>query len=567
MYKAREKYCGIMEPRVGPGGPPRVRSLSSIERENAARNAIFLTQKIKELMIEIHRFVADIDKFPNTKGVGGYSRNIEKLRRNMRTGNDMDMQRLFAYMVWAADKPKGLQNMFPPENIELVEYIIVDGMHHIKPENKVRAQELYDRLKVTEEDIHYKALGEVHDLFLLLYMAIENDIKEGVMNPQVHAPRNIIPPDIDNEDDIDFFDDAYDKFIDNVSQESYIIPPDGQFTTQEFPCLPGLTRKVRGWRLMNGARIGRGSFGKVYRVCNGDNDTSCNYVLKKGNVKKEELDFQTRAAAVGSAKPIRDAWRCMGEDSNILVTDFVPMMMLRVLNKIADEKIAWTLMKKTMLALMRLHVHGRILHGDIKGDNIMVDTKGDPYIIDFGMSEEMYTDRDSNGSDRTYLNMGMLYRDWKDCAVMFRRHALIAKEKVILIGNIAIACAVEANRTKNSLRETEEKVVNMICGMDDKTLREYKKQVDESPLSLVHMYEEEAEENGTHQRARDYFKTRPRENFSNRLQFASHEGSSKGKGAEEPNSGKFFANSSEIKHEEWMTNSKSDVIYNPEYNQ
>lgn len=69
------------------------------------------------------------------------------------------------------------------------------------------------------------------------------------------------------------------------------------------------------------------------------------------------------------------------------LTDFV----YEFLKKIPEEVIAY-IMKQTLTGLKSLH-QKRQLHRDLKSDNILINTKGDVKIADFGFAIQLTKDK------------------------------------------------------------------------------------------------------------------------------------------------------------------------------
>lgn len=69
------------------------------------------------------------------------------------------------------------------------------------------------------------------------------------------------------------------------------------------------------------------------------------------------------------------------------LTDFV----YNYLKKIPEEVIAY-IMKQSLIGLKALHMRKQI-HRDLKSDNILIDTKGNVKIADFGFAIQLTKDR------------------------------------------------------------------------------------------------------------------------------------------------------------------------------
>lgn len=213
--------------------------------------------------------------------------------------------------------------------------------------------------------------------------------------------------------------------------------PPGSHWATKVPCMPGAVheRAINGWRLKNRIPLAAGSFGTVYQACREDD---CRYIIKKGQVTPKELEYQEIAAQFGISKPIRDRWNCLPEyvpksasmkDIAVIVTDKIHMTLndWGIENKRENRgkqkylstvysiyKFIWATLKQ----MVALHTKAKIMHNDMKTNNIMTDSLRDKvYIIDYGLSHRVY-----NASvDQEWVDFCKINRDWLKCGKMFGR--------------------------------------------------------------------------------------------------------------------------------------------------
>ncbi|MFN0055065.1 MAG: serine/threonine protein kinase [Planctomycetales bacterium] len=86
--------------------------------------------------------------------------------------------------------------------------------------------------------------------------------------------------------------------------------------------------------------------------------------------------------------PVYDVGECQG--THFISTAFVqgkPLTHWIRPQKLLSERVAASLVRKVALALHEAHTHG-VIHRDLKPANIMIDQRGEPIVMDFGLARQ-----------------------------------------------------------------------------------------------------------------------------------------------------------------------------------
>lgn len=149
------------------------------------------------------------------------------------------------------------------------------------------------------------------------------------------------------------------------------------------------------WKQME--KLGGGAYGSVYKSCCGYN---CNYVMKVVRFNEDEtsevfleettleefqqeIEMQRKLAKVGVAPRIYDAWK--SKTLGFFIMERLDKTLLRFLKEEDDNKKIDDIMDKVIDKIELMHKLD-IIHGDLHSSNIMLNSKDEPYIIDFGMA-------------------------------------------------------------------------------------------------------------------------------------------------------------------------------------
>lgn len=147
-----------------------------------------------------------------------------------------------------------------------------------------------------------------------------------------------------------------------------------------------------GWDIREDRFLGGGAFGQVFNTCCGDD---CDYVAKIQPVDAmvdSEIEFQNIAAKGNISVPILDSW--IYEKTQVFITQALQITLEKYIEMITESSM--TLSEKAdkltpvicqlLEKIYRLVYKLGIDHNDIKPDNIMLDKRGEVFLIDFGLA-------------------------------------------------------------------------------------------------------------------------------------------------------------------------------------
>lgn len=132
-------------------------------------------------------------------------------------------------------------------------------------------------------------------------------------------------------------------------------------------------------------RLGQGSFGNVFQVCS---PRSCDYIVKVEKIASisefnNEVKISKIASNKGVAPKIYKSGICSDDTSDIYA-----YLLLQKLNKTLDHPSNYPYKAKPIKEALDLYyklVKSGIFQRDLKANNIMLDTKGKVYIIDYNL--------------------------------------------------------------------------------------------------------------------------------------------------------------------------------------
>lgn len=150
---------------------------------------------------------------------------------------------------------------------------------------------------------------------------------------------------------------------------------------------------INGYKTKEEWFLGKGTFGSVYKA---EKDGSFFAVkifqteLLKDEYKKF-LDREIQALQkINHPNVVKlheyGTFEDKGFEYFYILMDLVEGQRLSAYVGVADEKTVVNLVKSVLSTLDHVHQQG-VLHRDLKPDNIMVSTKGDPILLDFGLSK------------------------------------------------------------------------------------------------------------------------------------------------------------------------------------
>lgn len=146
-----------------------------------------------------------------------------------------------------------------------------------------------------------------------------------------------------------------------------------------------------GWIIKN--RLGAGYFGSVFISCIFD---SCEYAMKIP-VTNKEYDFSKRAGELGIGPKV------------IMYGGLTPengyMIMEKINGVVLNKKSVDDIVKYFTIALDKYKelTESGIFQNDLNSDNVMIDTKGNVFIIDYGLAENYPYEREHMLSMARYL--------------------------------------------------------------------------------------------------------------------------------------------------------------------
>ncbi|XP_028787873.1 cysteine-rich receptor-like protein kinase 10 [Neltuma alba] len=157
-------------------------------------------------------------------------------------------------------------------------------------------------------------------------------------------------------------------------------------------------------------RIGKGGFGHVYKGILRDGQKIAVKRLSK-NSKQGALEFKNEVLLIAKLQHrnlVTLLGFCLEEQEKILVYEYVPNKSIdfflfdsenqRQLNWLKQCKIIGGIARD----LLYLHDHSclKVIHHDLKPSNVLLDTKIDPKISDFGMVRMVAIDQDQENTNR-----------------------------------------------------------------------------------------------------------------------------------------------------------------------
>lgn len=173
-----------------------------------------------------------------------------------------------------------------------------------------------------------------------------------------------------------------------------------------------------GWDIFEDRKLGAGFFGTVYNTCCADN---CEYIAKvqiNDGYNNRELVLQNRAAKLNITIPIIDNWEYkeysifIMKSLHITLNKFIQNLLFS--DDINDED-KFSILSRTLCKIndkiYTLIYELGIDHRDIKGDNIMLNKAGEPFLIDFGVSAELHP---NNYYDQLKLEISQVLRVAED---------------------------------------------------------------------------------------------------------------------------------------------------------
>lgn len=141
--------------------------------------------------------------------------------------------------------------------------------------------------------------------------------------------------------------------------------------------------------------IGKGGYAEVYKGCLPDGQLVAIKQLNKGTTEEQTTGFLSEIGIIAHVNH-RNTAKLIGfgvEGGTYLVLELSPLGSLGSLLRGSKEKLDWAVRYKIVLGiaagLMYLHENckRRIIHRDIKADNILLTENFEPQICDFGLAK------------------------------------------------------------------------------------------------------------------------------------------------------------------------------------
>uniref|UniRef100_A0AAY4AXR9 Protein kinase domain-containing protein n=1 Tax=Denticeps clupeoides TaxID=299321 RepID=A0AAY4AXR9_9TELE len=136
--------------------------------------------------------------------------------------------------------------------------------------------------------------------------------------------------------------------------------------------------------------IGKGTYGKVYKVTNRkDGSLAAVKVLDPVNDVDEEIEFFGMFYKADERSG-GQLWLVLELCNGGSVTELIKGLLMR--EKRLEEPIIAYILYGALLGLQHLH-NNRIIHRDVKGNNILLTTEGGVKLVDFGVSAQLTSAR------------------------------------------------------------------------------------------------------------------------------------------------------------------------------
>ncbi len=149
---------------------------------------------------------------------------------------------------------------------------------------------------------------------------------------------------------------------------------------------------ISGWTFRE--QLGDGDFGTVYLACK---NKDCSYAVKVGDLLDLEVKNSRICAAHDLCPRVEMVWR-RSDGTPIIVTKLLKETVNDAIERFRDDnqysrnldKEIWKLfIKNVIIVIYMLHQQAHLVHGDIKGNNVMVDNTNKIWLIDMGLSSKI----------------------------------------------------------------------------------------------------------------------------------------------------------------------------------